>query len=332
MPGKLLITFGCSWTYGVGVSYHPGMSAADDSFWDLDLANSLSFRGIISKKLNYTNKNFSIGASSNQMQFRLAKEYFSSNEFDRDREYYSEIVVLWCITSIYRDELYSNLSNSFYNIMYSSSNVLHSSEIKIHNQYIKYFFDDNDEIRKIALDILFWDKFFSKNDITNYWFDTFNHLDYTVPLISNHKKSYNKCAGSSWPQWEDLITQNIDHVDPEILNEIYDTKRFPWARLLVDFPGFNNFIDFNNKNRDLASYLARHNGLDNLNKQIHTSNWEADTDCIKFLAKVGIVNPYSFHPTQRGHQQLADYFIAKIKDCRSAKVLAKTGGKKKKKQ
>ena len=42
------------------------------------------------------------------------------------------------------------------------------------------------------------------------------------------------------------------------------------------------------------------------------SNWEADTDCIKFLADVGIVNPVSFHPTQLGHQQLADYFIEKI--------------------
>jgi hypothetical protein len=95
-------------------------------------------------------------------------------------------------------------------------------------------------------------------------------------------------------------------------NEIEAFK--PDAIVLVDFPGFNNFIDLKNKNRDLASYLARQNGLDNFNKQIHTSNWKADTDCIKFLAKVGIVNPYSFHPTQRGHQQLADYFIEKIKD------------------
>jgi hypothetical protein len=42
------------------------------------------------------------------------------------------------------------------------------------------------------------------------------------------------------------------------------------------------------------------------------SNWEADTDCMKFLAEKDIINPVSFHPTQLGHQQLADYFIEKI--------------------
>ena len=161
---------------------------------------------------------------------------------------------------------------------------------------------------------MFWDKFFSQNNVTNYWFDTFNHLDYPIPSLElpNFEKSYNECAGPDWPTWEDLIKQNIHNVDPEILNEIYDVERYDWAKRLVGFPAFNNFIDFNNENRDIASYLARHNGLENLSKQIHTSGWKADTDCIKFLAEVGIVNPITFHPTQRGHQQLADYFIEKI--------------------
>ena len=313
MPGKLLITFGCSWTYGVGVSYHPGMSESDiqKNFWDNDIANTLSFRGIVSKKLNYTNKNFSAGGSSNQMQFRLAKEYFGSNEFDRDSEYYSEIVVLWGITSIYRDELYSNLEDRTINFMYSQKDALHVSSRK---QYVKYFFNDNAEIRKIALDILFWDKFFSKNNVTNYWFDTFNHNDYPIPSLelTSFEKSYNQCAGTDWPTWNDLIKQHIHHVDPKILNEIYDIERFVWAKILVDFPGFTNFIDFATENRDLASYLALHNGLDNLVSQTHMSNWEPDTISIKFLADIGIVNPISFHPTQRGHQQLADYFIEKI--------------------
>ena len=311
MTKKLLITFGCSWTYGVGAGYQPGMSMSDlrDIAWDNSIANTVSFRGIISKKLNYTNKNFSAGGSSNQKQFRLAKEYFSSKEFDRDREYYDEIVLLWGITSIYRDELYSNLTDENINFTHHDNNRRRNKSLDL---YLKYFFNDDNEIRKIALDVLFWDKFFSKNIITNYWFDTFNHNDYPIPGLENFKKKYNECSGLDWPQWDDLITQNINHVDPKIINEIYDTERWEWARILTDFPGFNNFIDFTNKNRDIASYLARHNGLENLSKQIHTSVWEADTDCIKFLADVGIVNPFSFHPTQRGHQQLADYFIEKM--------------------
>lgn len=319
MSNKLLITFGCSWTYGTGVGYNPGMSKTEfkDIAWDDNLADSLSFRGIISKKLDYTNKNFSVGSSSNQKQFRLAKEYFSSNEFDKDRNRYDSIVVLWGITSIYRDELHSNLDNKTVNFMYSNKEtMLNSTEKKVHDQYVKYFFNDNDEIRKIALDILFWDKFFYKNNVTNYWFDTFNHLDYSVPVLlaSEHKKNYYKCAGEDWPQWEDLVNRNIENVDPKVLNEIYDSEKFDWAKLFLDFPGFNNFIDFKKRNRDMASYLARLNGLENSSKQIHMSIWKADTDCIKFLADIGLVNPHTFHPTQLGHQQIADYLIEKIKD------------------
>ncbi len=313
MPKKLLITFGCSWTYGVGVGYRPGITVTQKLWGDKDLLDNLSFRGLVSKKLNYTNKNFSQGGSSNQKQFRLAKEYFGSNQFDNDKEYYDEIVVLWGITSIYRNELYHNLVDKTINFMYSYDHSLHN---KSREQYFKYFFDDDNEIRNLSLDILFWDKFFSKNGVSNYWFDTFNHHNYRIPNLEltypGFEKSYNECSGPSWPTWSDLMEQNIHHVDPKILNEIYDIEKFDWARMLVDFPGFNNIIDLDTENRDLASYLARHNGMDNLKKQIHMSNWEADTDCIKFLADVGIVNPISFHPTQLGHQQLADYFIEKI--------------------
>ena len=311
MPNKLLITFGCSWTYGVGVGYRPGMSLRNNNFWDKALADSLSFRGIISKKLDFTNKNFSLGGSSNQKQFRLAKEYFGSNEFDRDRKQYDSIVVLWGITSIYRNELYTNLTDETINFLYSYPDSLHN---KSRDQYLKYFFNDHNEIRNLARDILFWNKFFSHNGITNYWFDTFNHHDYPIPslALADMEDSYVDCAGPEWPQWKDLITQNIDQVDPKIQKEIYDTERFGWARIIKDFPGFNNFIDFANSPRDIASYLARYNGLDSVRKEIHMSNWEADTDCMKFLAEKDIVNPLSFHPTQLGHQQLADYFIEKI--------------------
>ena len=43
------------------------------------------------------------------------------------------------------------------------------------------------------------------------------------------------------------------------------------------------------------------------------SSWKADTDCIKFLGDIGLVNPHSFHPTQLAHQQIADYLIGKLK-------------------
>ena len=207
MPKKLLITFGCSWTYGVGVGYSPGMTVAKNNFHDKDLADNLSFRGIVAKKLGYTNKNFSLGGSSNQQQFRLAKEYFSSNAFDRDRLYYNEIVVLWGITSIYRNELYSNLIDQTINFMYSDVGSLHNKGLE---QYLKYFFNDDNEIRNIALDILFWDKFFSKNGVTNYWFDTFNHNDYPIPILelTYFEKSYNDLLKKNSLKFHSKFPQN----------------------------------------------------------------------------------------------------------------------------
>jgi hypothetical protein len=93
----LLITFGCSWTYGVGVNYSPGMnlSTFKKTAWDKSLCDKLSFRGILSSNLGLDNINFSHGGASNQRQFRLAKKFFVSAEFAQLKKKYKNIIVLW---------------------------------------------------------------------------------------------------------------------------------------------------------------------------------------------------------------------------------------------
>ena len=78
MKKTLLITFGCSWVYGVGVNYEEGMSIDEykPNAWDEELCEEYSFRGLIKKNLNVDHINFAQGGSSNQRQFRIAKTFF----------------------------------------------------------------------------------------------------------------------------------------------------------------------------------------------------------------------------------------------------------------
>lgn len=307
---KLLITFGCSWTYGVGVGYQSGMTFEEYEkvAGDSDLADSLSFRGLLATKTNYENKNFSYGGSSNQSQFRLATEYFGSLEFEADKLEYNHIVVLWGITSLYRNEIYLNSIGSLKNIFYGNKNV----EKKFLEEYFKKTFDEHNELRQLSLNILFWNSFFKAHNIQNYWFDTFNHHDYDIPVqqhdLNMYKQSYTACAGPDWPSWEDFWQGNVNDVAQNILDEINDHTRFDWAKDKRYFAGFNNFLLFNNDPRDLASYLALHNGSSVADKGTHKSNWRADVDRIDYLEKIKLVNPISFHPTVDAHEQIAELF------------------------
>lgn len=320
MNNKLLITFGCSWTYGVGVSYTPGMTEEqyNQNAWNNDIADRDSFRGIISKKYNYKNKNFSEGGSSNQQQFRLAKQYFSSREFLNDKKTYNKIIVLWGITSIYRNELYSNKENKLVNYIYNNTeNSLFQK--KFIDEYFKNVFNNEDALRELSLDILFWDSFFSSQGVENYWFDTFNHHDYIIPFenITSAKQNYQSAAGKDWPSWEHYKKNKLDeHIPSNVYEEIHNSKLFHWAKYKKNFLGFNNIIDYDKNPRDIASYLAKANGLElskNTNSQYHYSNWKVDTTQIEYLKNIGLVNPISLHPTKEAHQKIAEYFSSKIK-------------------
>lgn len=315
MTKKLLITFGCSWTYGVGIGYSQGMSESDfrQIAQDKELADRLSFRGLLCKQFDLYNKNFSIGGSSNQKQFRFAKQYFCSNEFTTDTQLYDQIIVLWGITSLYRNELYSNTNDTLINFFYNN-NI--GPDKKFINQYFKHVFNETNELRELSLEILFWDNFFRGHNVKNYWFDTFNHHDYFYPFdpmdYESRKQNYKECAGEEWPLWGDFLYNNLDGISSEIHKEIHNTNRFHWADSNQLFPYFPHILDLDKQPRDIASYLAVRNGSDTPDKKTHQSDWKVDADRIKYLKDIGLVNPISLHPTKIAHEQIAEYFSDKI--------------------
>ena len=73
-----LITFGDSWVFGIGAEYQKGMSR--DEYSKIEFNDSVkSWRGLLSKQHTLKNINFSHGGSSNQMQFRMASEFYIKN-------------------------------------------------------------------------------------------------------------------------------------------------------------------------------------------------------------------------------------------------------------
>jgi hypothetical protein len=185
MKSNLLISFGCSWTYGVGVGYEPLMSIQDyrNIAWNNNICDEYSFRGLLAKKYDCTNINFSVGGSSNQKQFRLAKEFFTNKDNKEKLKQYNKIIVLWAITSTARNEVYSTEKNEMFNFKMEM-------EHDIPQFFFKNCYSHNNEINLLSTEILFWDEYFNNADIKNIWIDTFNHHDYT--RVSENMVGYNK--------------------------------------------------------------------------------------------------------------------------------------------
>ena len=210
---RLLVTFGCSWVYGQGVNYKENMSY-DDFKKDInntDLCNRLSFRNILSQNYNRNNLNFAENSSSNQRQFRLAEEYFlsKSNRWFANRD----IVVLWGITSVYRNELFNNKKKTYDNFSLG--------ERGIGKMFLKEHFDYNEELKKLSGRMKFFNYFFKDKKIKNFWFTSFNdHIyQYDVEnlLFNGHSllnlliNNYGTNDSYHWNNWgEDYESMPTD--------------------------------------------------------------------------------------------------------------------------
>jgi hypothetical protein len=268
MP-RLLITFGCSWTFGVGAGYIPGMdeSTYKKIAWNDYIANRYTFRGLLSKKYDLINKNFASPGSSNQKQFRLAKLFFNTTKLDQLHKEFDQIFVMWGITSTARNELFLIEENTLTNFSYNDKSRLAKSLVKLS-------YDHNYEVSSLATEMLHWNTFFAGNNIKNIWFDTFNHHNYNN--IEYYKKQYD----GSYVDKSEFLT----HAGPEI----------------------NNLLFKNNNNRDLLSQLAINHGMIIPNNDFHRSDMEIDSVRVTHLIDRNILDPYTYHPTRLGHAELAD--------------------------
>jgi hypothetical protein len=298
----LLVTFGCSWTFGVGVGWTSGITK--DQFkkiaWDVHICEKYSWRGILSDRYNLVNKNFACGGSSNQMQERLAMQYFTSEQFQKDRTNFNQIIVLWGITSTARTEMFDTQKNKLENF-----SLTHGTELS--KSLLKYSYNHDYEVWLLSQKMRFWNLLFKNLNIKNFWFDTFNHHDYSIsqPGLENLEKTYQEVAGPDWPSWEMWCKGTVD-IPKKIYQEITNIKRWNFWKYCPQ-PTHDLNLMFVDKNpRDLLSLLSLKNGCQVVDNNYHYSNWDIDTNRIDYLVKQEILNPISFHPTDQGHVQISE--------------------------
>ncbi len=185
-----LITFGCSWTKGKFCWYDPNILShtemSDEEIKSTlrqqhfkDLTEEYCFRTILSRRHNYVNINYAKGGSSNRRQFRHAEEYFNTDDYKK----YNNVIVLWGITSTARMELWSNKEKK-----YTTYHLTKKQNLK----WTMDHYDHDVVVKRLSTQIQHWDNYFKMIGVKNYWFDTFNHHNYTYDspnMIMSHEKS-----------------------------------------------------------------------------------------------------------------------------------------------
>ena len=123
-----------------------------------------SFRGILSERLGYTNINFSCGGSSNQRQFRFAREYFNHNSKE-------DTVVLWGITSVARNEIV--IDGVWRNFLYTQPTQF------VKQDTVNFFLENYDEqlaITNLQDEMLHWNQFFEAAPLQNTHFGSLSEV------------------------------------------------------------------------------------------------------------------------------------------------------------
>lgn len=186
MEETIIITFGCSWTAGVGSCYYDGLTSGKYykyAFHD-GFNKRLSFRGILGTRFNALNLNFAEPGSSNQRQFRLAEQFFGSNDCEILKN--KKVVVLWGITSTTRYEHYYAKDQKFVDFYMSKED---KPNFKISRFLLENFHDHDAVVEQLSHKIRFWDRFFESINIKNIWFDSFNHHEYAKESLRNFLNS-----------------------------------------------------------------------------------------------------------------------------------------------
>lgn len=271
--------------------------------WNQSICDAYSFRGLISRNGGFDNLNFSKGGACNQSRFRLAENFFCSPKFNLYQEKYDSIHVLWGITSLSRGEFYIPARKKMETILYAQDK----------SAFIKHFlanhFDLYREMSLVYSKMRFWNDYFKLQNIKNLWFDTFNHHDYlSLAYFENAYPElideYNKCAGPDWPKWGENFFRDFDQIDEHLKKEILDHER--WNFYLLFLSPLRELFGHDLPSRDLLSQLCLKTGISDMDQNYHESSWEIDSNRVKFLLNQKLLNPFTFHPTRKAHEIIAE--------------------------
>lgn len=228
----MLVTFGDSWVYGVAAGYTFKNPIPKEVYREKRVSDEFlncSFRILLAKKLGVKNINFSAEGSSNQKQFRLASEYFL-----RDKNIIKNGIVLWGITSVYRNEFFDTIKNNYDNFLIPD---IHRDRVLSKILSVRYLSKEV-EIEKLYYNMELFNYYFKSMGIKNYWYNIFNDHEYPnkisnilfkgnslLSVITNDYKKNNLYHKSIWESTDRKIKTAIKNklVNPISLHPTKET-------------------------------------------------------------------------------------------------------------
>jgi hypothetical protein len=176
---NLLLTFGCSWTFGTGAEWHKDISRKEQmsNRMDEEIVYPRSFRGILSKKFKLQNINYAFPTSSNQRNFRIAREIFTNEEvltYLLNRDKANKILVVWGITGTGRNEIFDASESRYKNFKYD---IYPDHYTKF---FTKYVYSHENEVSSLSEYMNLWNVVFDHYNIDIIWVDMFNTHHYSL--------------------------------------------------------------------------------------------------------------------------------------------------------
>lgn len=280
-----LVTFGCSWTYGVG-AYYTNDNVTDlvkgttppGKFWDSSEIEPYAFRTLLSRKFNLENINYSMGGASNDHNFH-AFETIMGDKNRREQFLSSTPIVLWGITStarIFRNDVEQNKYRSF----------------SLRNAKSMFFLNENYHPDMEDAEL----------------------LQFVKEMASNKEELYTSLHAGMYYDHDEEVIRIANKM--KIINDVLSFYNVP----IIWFDTFNTHTYYNSPDHcisiDLLSTMLNNEKI-NFKARYHYSMWMNDDQRISKSVKKGLLNPRTFHPSKLGHEKITDIlapYVSRIFD------------------
>lgn len=169
MKPSVLVAVGCSWVAGRAIDIDPADTTFDLShIEDPAVVAQYSFSGLLQKKLGFDQLYFiAANASNNETQVRKLINFIENN-----KDNYSQIFVLWGITSVYRWEMYSDSSKDIESCVFGRrySEGL-NEEVDF---YFKHLWNKEYKLEQLGNHVVMLDAYLTQHGIEHLFFNSFD--------------------------------------------------------------------------------------------------------------------------------------------------------------
>ena len=228
MKPSLLLAVGCSWVAAKSIDVDPASTTYDyNHIEDPAVVAEYSFAGQLQKLLKLDQIEFiADSGSSNSEQVRKLIDFVETK-----KDQYSKIFVLWGITSIYRWEMYTDVTNAVEPCLVGQTrNPKIVEQVKY---YFQHFWNEEYELEKLGNQIILVDAYLDKHNIEHVFFNSFQSYTGGELKISTVDKQFYHLNKDNNDMLSFLCVKN---------NVKFSTSSVPWLNLIKKTPDlqYNN--------------------------------------------------------------------------------------------